>query len=361
MMLNELFDTASKANAKDIAGAANADFQFPKYLKGNRFSTDANLFEKPNLNFIYSYNFQVLEDKENIRNTQKLVRKDNAIDNESIVLNLNSAKNYSSRIISSDEFNTKDILSKMTVSKVCTNNELQKDSCSYYLNLENKLYLFSESLGLWKIENSLENLRLEETEAGALSRSEELRREEWFSQKNGIRRGLQDESFEVSEKPVPVPSTLNAEYEIQSQHFKDPRTTCMIKNIPNNYSIKVLEHIMNQTHKGKYDFLYLRMDFEHRCNAGYAFVNFKSPDDVITFYNRIDGKKWTNGLSKKIARLTYARIQGFARLVEKFKNSSIHEKEKIFQPKIFYTSGPNIGKERNWDDFRTFDYKADLY
>lgn len=124
------------------------------------------------------------------------------------------------------------------------------------------------------------------------------------------------------------------------------KTTCMIKNIPNKFTINMLIDFLNQTHFGRYDFLYLRMDFKNKCNVGYAFVNFVSVKDVQSFYKRISGKGWKNFTSSKIAELTYASIQGIDKLIEKFRNSSIMHEDKSFRPKLFYTSGILKGMEK---------------
>lgn len=42
----------------------------------------------------------------------------------------------------------------------------------------------------------------------------------------------------------------------------DSRTTLMIKNIPNKYTQKMLITKLNQSHKGKFDFFYLPIDFK---------------------------------------------------------------------------------------------------
>ena len=42
----------------------------------------------------------------------------------------------------------------------------------------------------------------------------------------------------------------------------DPRTTLMIKNIPNKYTQKMLLEEIDRNHFGAYDFFYLPIDFK---------------------------------------------------------------------------------------------------
>ena len=45
---------------------------------------------------------------------------------------------------------------------------------------------------------------------------------------------------------------------------QDMRTTFMIRNIPNKYTQAHLLELVEQTHRGEFDFFYLRMDFRNR-------------------------------------------------------------------------------------------------
>ncbi|KAJ1502671.1 hypothetical protein HMI54_008788 [Coelomomyces lativittatus] len=126
---------------------------------------------------------------------------------------------------------------------------------------------------------------------------------------------------------------------------KDTRTTIMIRNIPNKYSQQMLLDFINESHKGQYDFLYLRMDFKNRCNVGYAFCNLISVHALCSFAQRVIGKKWTRFNSDKVCMLSYANIQGKQALIEKFRNSSVMDEHPTYRPKIFITSGPFAGGE----------------
>ncbi|KAF9582188.1 hypothetical protein BGW38_000530 [Lunasporangiospora selenospora] len=121
------------------------------------------------------------------------------------------------------------------------------------------------------------------------------------------------------------------------------RTTFMIRNIPNKYTQQMLLDLLNKTHFGQFDFLYLRMDFKNKCNVGYAFINFINVEVVPTFTKEHVGKRWPKFNSEKICTLSYAKVQGREALIEKFRNSCVMDEDPSYRPLIFYTSGPKVG------------------
>ena len=137
----------------------------------------------------------------------------------------------------------------------------------------------------------------------------------------------------------------------------------MLRNIPNkvdqvwNFSCrlcikadfihqKMLKEIVDESSHGKYDFMYLRIDFANNCNVGYAFINFEDPIYIIDFVNTRAGKRWNRFNSDKVAEVSYATIQGRDCLVAKFRNSSVMYENEKFRPKLFTTgAGPLAGAE----------------
>ena len=92
--------------------------------------------------------------------------------------------------------------------------------------------------------------------------------------------------------------------------LKDKRTTLIIRNIPNKYTIKLLTKEINQHFYGKFDVIYLPLDYINKTNLGYGFINFIDPIHIIYFYDEFIGKKWNNFNSNKKCNLAYAKIQG---------------------------------------------------
>ncbi|KAI1082352.1 RNA recognition motif 2-domain-containing protein [Whalleya microplaca] len=121
----------------------------------------------------------------------------------------------------------------------------------------------------------------------------------------------------------------------------DVRTTIMLRNIPNKVDQALLKRIVDESSWGKYDFMYLRIDFANDCNVGYAFINFVDPLDIIDFVNARGNQRWNCFKSDKVAEISYATIQGKDCLVQKFRNSSVMLEAAHYRPKLFYTlNGP---------------------
>ncbi|KAH8828089.1 RNA recognition motif 2-domain-containing protein [Flagelloscypha sp. PMI_526] len=127
------------------------------------------------------------------------------------------------------------------------------------------------------------------------------------------------------------------------QDGQDTRTTVMIKNIPNKMSDKDLINYISKVCPRRIDFLYLRMDFKNGCNVGYAFVNFITVEDLLTFAKSRLGEKWNMFSSEKVLQMSYANYQGKEALIEKFKNSCIMDEREAWRPKIFWSDGPEQG------------------
>ncbi|MQL96573.1 hypothetical protein Taro_029255, partial [Colocasia esculenta] len=146
----------------------------------------------------------------------------------------------------------------------------------------------------------------------------------------------------------PKPADNKKQYELDVERIirgEDPRTTLMIKNIPNKYTSKMLLAAIDEHHHGTYDFVYLPIDFKNKCNVGYAFINMIDPQQIIPFFKTFDGKKWEKFNSEKVVSLAYARIQGKAALIAHFQNSSLMNEDKRCRPILFQTDGPNAGDQ----------------
>ncbi|KAI8717947.1 RRM domain-containing protein [Fusarium sp. LHS14.1] len=118
---------------------------------------------------------------------------------------------------------------------------------------------------------------------------------------------------------------------------RDCRTTIMLRNIPNKVDQPMLKRFVDESSFGKYDFMYLRIDFANDCNVGYAFINFAKAEYIIPFVEHRANKRWNLFRSDKVAEVSYATIQGKDCLVQKFRNSSVMLEAEHYRPKLFYT------------------------
>ncbi|XP_076902506.1 uncharacterized protein LOC143557280 [Bidens hawaiensis] len=102
-------------------------------------------------------------------------------------------------------------------------------------------------------------------------------------------------------------------------YASDPRTTLMIRNIPNKHSkeqlLNMLDNhcicfneqiITSDQPPSSYDFFYLPISPVNNTNMGYAFVNMTSPHGAMRLYNAFQHMKWHVSNSKKICQVEYA-------------------------------------------------------
>lgn len=104
-------------------------------------------------------------------------------------------------------------------------------------------------------------------------------------------------------------------------------TTVMLRNIPNKYTREMLINQLSIDFGGEFDFMYLPIDFKNRCNVGYGFLNFRTPEACSRFvasFHNVDVRKCLPGLnSKKVVEVTPARVQGLVENVRRLRNSPV--------------------------------------
>lgn len=107
-------------------------------------------------------------------------------------------------------------------------------------------------------------------------------------------------------------------------------TTIMLRNIPNRYTRDMLIQRLDQGFKEQYDFVYLPIDFNSKCNVGYAFINFRTPAACQRFFTDFNGVKTKLCLpgfsSQKVCEVSYARVQGRDANMENLKDDKFVEK-----------------------------------
>lgn len=126
-------------------------------------------------------------------------------------------------------------------------------------------------------------------------------------------------------------------------------TTVMLRNIPNRYTRDMLVERLNEKYKGAYDFVYLPIDFNSKCNVGYAFINFTTPDVAAAFMQEYHGAKSKICLpgfgSTKTCEVCYARCQGRDANMENLRDDKFLEKlneRPEWQPLFYDDKGKEI-------------------
>jgi len=98
-----------------------------------------------------------------------------------------------------------------------------------------------------------------------------------------------------------------------------------MRNLPNNYSRKMLLELLEQKgFTGKFDFLYLPIDFKTSASLGYTFINLVDPSAVPAFWSNFDGFSDWILPSKKVCIVSWTDPhQGLNAHIERYRNSPV--------------------------------------
>jgi hypothetical protein len=139
--------------------------------------------------------------------------------------------------------------------------------------------------------------------------------------------------------------TIGSDDQSTEDHSLDDRTTLMVRNIPNSYtSSSLVELFEEKGHYGKFDFVYLPIDFRTGVNLGYAFVNLLDNLDAQQFIHDFNGFRDWSLESLKICEVSWADpYQGLEDHVERYRNSPVmHEMmPDDYKPRV-YVAGVRV-------------------
>lgn len=117
------------------------------------------------------------------------------------------------------------------------------------------------------------------------------------------------------------------------------RTTVMLRNLPNNYTRTMLLDLIDCAgFAGRFDFLYLPMDFRKDAALGYAFVNLVSTQDAERLLEFFDGFSHWALPSSKVCRSGWSHPhQGLEIHIARYRNSPLMHKAvpDEFRPVMF--------------------------
>jgi hypothetical protein len=143
-----------------------------------------------------------------------------------------------------------------------------------------------------------------------------------------------------------VPEGASVEEAGEAADMPTDYTTVMLRNIPNKYSREMLVKQLSLEFCGEFNFMYLPIDFKNKCNVGYCFINFRTPEACSRFvaqFHGVDVRKCLPGLnSRKVAEVTPARVQGMMENVNRLRNSPVMnqlQEHPEWMPLIFDENG----------------------
>jgi hypothetical protein len=135
-----------------------------------------------------------------------------------------------------------------------------------------------------------------------------------------------------------------SKYDIDPEKIKageDSRTTVMVRNLTGHRARKdFLKFLEKCGLSERYTFFYMPCKEHRNVPAGFAFVNFVEPGDVLQLYVMVKSGVWREVVGDAQAKspaVSYGRFQGHDELASHFSSSAVlheqdPEKRPIFKP-----------------------------
>mmetsp|Transcript_125278 Transcript_125278/g.362469 ORF Transcript_125278/g.362469 Transcript_125278/m.362469 type:complete len:509 (-) Transcript_125278:94-1620(-) len=133
---------------------------------------------------------------------------------------------------------------------------------------------------------------------------------------------------------------------------EDTRTTVMVRNLLGPRARKdFLKFLDMNGLSDRYTFFYMPCKEHRDVRAGFAFINFRTSEDVRRLFKLVEGDAWQQlkrgDASCKPLAMSYARFQGHEELAAHFSSSVVlHEQDPEKRP-IFKPVGHTSGKAHN--------------
>jgi len=107
------------------------------------------------------------------------------------------------------------------------------------------------------------------------------------------------------------------------EHSLDNRTTVMLRNLPEGFSHRALEELLDKEgFAASYDFMYLPADISTGKSFFYAFINLITPREAMRFHRQFSGFcGWPVPFSTPAAVEWSEVFQGFGEMTERYRNS----------------------------------------
>eukprot|EP00448_Togula_jolla_P002755 CAMPEP_0170613030 /NCGR_PEP_ID=MMETSP0224-20130122/24049_1 /TAXON_ID=285029 /ORGANISM="Togula jolla, Strain CCCM 725" /LENGTH=272 /DNA_ID=CAMNT_0010938593 /DNA_START=116 /DNA_END=934 /DNA_ORIENTATION=+ len=116
----------------------------------------------------------------------------------------------------------------------------------------------------------------------------------------------------------------NLVYDSSRTVADQPKTTAMLRNIPNKYTQNLLlAEVESMGFGDSYNLFYLPMDVKNHLNVGYAFINFLCPSDMLRFTETFTDYTFQHHSSRKVGIVSPAHIQGLVENLLHFSNRAV--------------------------------------